>query len=222
MTERVIAVVPVRSFRHGKTRLGPALDQSARARLMRHMAERVTAALAASSSIESTAVISPDPDVLAWAAGLPHSVLVVEQAQNAMGLDAAIDLGRQLALQAGADAMLSLFADLPLVTARDVAALIADQAAVVLGSDRRGTGTNGLLLRFSQRSREFSFFFGAGSLARHRAEAQRIGLLAHVLDIPGIAFDLDTPDDWSDLLAADAADGRTRGGRPLECGARAR
>ncbi len=70
----------------------------------------------------------------------------------------------------------------------------------MLGPDRRGEGTNALLLRLAGRGPEFTFAFGDGSLAKHLEEARRLGLVAAVHDAPGIAFDLDTPDDWSDFL----------------------
>jgi 2-phospho-L-lactate guanylyltransferase len=201
MNERITAVVPIRSFRDGKTRLSPGLDAAARAALVRGMAERVTDALTATDAIAETLVVSADPEVLMWAGELARAVTPVKQAKAAPGLDAAIDLGRGIAKQHGADAMLSLFADLPFVTGIDIEALIASQGELILGTDRRRTGTNALLLRFSDRTSEFRFAFGPESLERHLAESRRIGLETRVREIPGIAFDLDTPGDWADVLA---------------------
>jgi 2-phospho-L-lactate guanylyltransferase len=107
--------------------------------------------------------------------------------------------------------VISLFADLPLIVADDIGGLLARMEPVVLGPDRRGEGTNALLLRFVGQGPEFTFAFGEGSLAKHLAEARRLGLGVGVHDAPGIAFDLDTPDDWSyfrqltaDCLGTDA------------------
>jgi 2-phospho-L-lactate guanylyltransferase len=201
MNERIIAVVPIRSFRDGKTRLSPGLDTAARETLVRGMAERVTGALAATDEIAETLVVSADPEVLAWAGQLARPVTPVEQATAAPGLDAAIDVGRSIATQRGADAMLSLFADLPFVAGKDIEVLVESQEELILGTDRRRTGTNALLLRFAGHASEFRFAFGPESLERHLAEARRIGLETRVREIPGIAFDLDTPDDWADVLA---------------------
>ena len=222
MTGHVVAVVPVRSFRHGKTRLAPALDPAERAAVMRRMAEGVTRALAALSAIDSTVIVSPDPEVLTWAASLSQPVLPVEQSPDGSGLDAAIEQGRQLAIRAGANAFLSLFADLPLLAPEDIAEVLARPAQVVLGGDRRGTGTNALLLRLTPPANEFTFSFGAGSLARHLVEARRLGLSAEISATPGIAFDLDTPDDWSDLLSRTADDPAAVDWRQLACGVSAR
>jgi 2-phospho-L-lactate guanylyltransferase len=187
--------VPIRSFRDGKSRLSPGLDAVAREALVRGMAERVTSALAATDEIAETLVVSADSEVLVWAGQMARPVTPVEQAKAAPGLDAAIDVGRATAKQHGADAVLSLFADLPFVTGKDIEALIASQGELILGTDRRRTGTNALLLRFSDRASEFRFAFGPESLERHLAESRRIGLVTQVREIPGIAFDLDTPGD---------------------------
>ena len=117
--------------------------------------------------------------------------------------------------------LVSLFADLPLIAPDDIRGLAARTEPVVLGADRRGEGTNALLLRLAARGPEFTFAFGEGSLAKHLAEAQRLGLNAALHDAPGIAFDLDTPDDWSDFLQVHVttdclgADGLT----PVACAA---
>ena len=156
-------------------------------------------------------MISPDEETLAWAAGMGSTVVAVPQPEYRLGLNGAIDAGRAWALDRGASAVISLFADLPLIVADDICGLVARMESVVLGPDRRGEGTNALLLRLAGRGPEFTFAFGEGSLAKHLAEARRLGLSVGVHDAPGIAFDLDTPDDWSyfrqltaDCLGSDA------------------
>jgi len=221
VSERIIAVVPVRSMRHGKTRLSPVLGTEARETLLRGVADRVVAAAVGSGRIETILIVSPEAETLAWAAGFGPAVVAVPQPEHRAGLNGAIDAGRAWALEQGASAVISLFADLPLIAPDDIRGLVARTEPVVLGADRRGEGTNALLLRLAGRGPEFTFAFGGGSLARHLAEAQRLGLNAALHDAPGIAFDLDTPDDWSDFLqvhvATDClgADGLT----PVACAA---
>jgi 2-phospho-L-lactate guanylyltransferase len=197
VSERIVAVVPVRSLRHGKTRLSPVLGHEARQALLRAIAHRVVAAAVESGLIETVLVVSPEVETLSWAAGLGPAVEAVPQPEHRPGLNGAIDAGRARAVDRGAAALLSLFADLPLIVADDIRALVARTEPIVLGADRRGEGTNALLLRLAGRGPEFRFAFGEGSLAKHLEEARRLGLQAAVHDAPGIAFDLDTPDDWS-------------------------
>jgi 2-phospho-L-lactate guanylyltransferase len=200
VSERIVAVVPIRSLRHGKSRLSPVLGNEARESLLRRVADRVVTAAVDSGRIETVLVVSPDAGTLAWAADVGPSVVAAPQPENRPGLNGAIETGRAWALEHDASAMVSLFADLPLIVPDDIRGLVARPEPVVLGPDRRGEGTNALLLRLAGRGSEFTFAFGDGSLARHLDEACRLGLDAALHDAIGIAFDLDTPDDWSDLL----------------------
>jgi len=211
VSERIVAVVPIRSLRHGKTRLAPVLGNEARGALLRGIADRVVAAAVESGLIETVLVVSPDAETLAWAAGLGPAVVTVPQLEHRLGLNGAIDAGRAWAVDRGASTVISLFADLPLIVADDIRGLMVRTEPVVLGPDRRGEGTNALLLRLVGRGSEFTFAFGEGSLAKHLEEARRLGLNAAVHDAPGIAFDLDTPDDWSYFrdLTADCLGGDT-------------
>jgi 2-phospho-L-lactate guanylyltransferase len=197
VSERIVAVIPIRSLRNGKSRLSPVLSSEAREALLRGIANRVVAAAVDSGLIETVLVVSPDPETLAWAADMGPVVVAVPQPEHRLGLNGAIDAGRAWALDGEASAVMSLFADLPLIVADDIRGLVARTEPVVLGSDRRGEGTNVLLLRLAGRGPEFRFAFGDGSLAKHLEEARRLGLNVAVHDAPGIAFDLDTPDDWS-------------------------
>jgi 2-phospho-L-lactate guanylyltransferase len=191
--------------------LSPVLGSDAREVLLRGIADRVVTAAVDSGLIETVLVVSPDAETLAWAAGMGPKVVAVPQPEYRLGLNGAIDAGRAWALDRGASAVISLFADLPFIVADDIGGLLARMEPVVLGPDRRGEGTNALLLRFVGRGPEFTFAFGEGSLAKHLAEARRLGLGVGVHNAPGIAFDLDTPDDWSyfrqltaDCLGTDA------------------
>jgi 2-phospho-L-lactate guanylyltransferase len=200
VSERIVAVVPIRSLRHGKSRLSPVLGNEARETLLRRIAERVVTAAVDSGRIETVLVVSPDAGTLAWAAEMGPAVVAAPQPEHRPGLNGAIDAGRAWALAQNASAVVSLFADLPLIVPDDIRGLVARTEPVVLGPDRRGEGTNALLLRLAGRASEFAFAFGEGSLAKHLEEARRLGLKAGLHDATGIAFDLDTPDDWSDFL----------------------
>ncbi len=200
MNERIVAVVPIRSLRHGKTRLSPVLSKVARETLLRGIADRVVTAAVDSARIETILVVSPEGETLDWAAGFGPAVVAMPQPEHRAGLNGAIDAGRAWALDHGASALVSLFADLPLIMPDDIRGLVDRTEPVVLGPDRRGEGTNALLLRLAERGPEFRFAFGDGSLVKHLDEARRLRLNAAMHEAPGIAFDLDTPDDWSDFL----------------------
>ncbi len=80
-------------------------------------------------------------------------------------------------------------ADLPLAT--DLA-WVADADGVTLVPDRHGDGTNVACVPAAAR---FRFAYGAGSCARHEAEAQRLGLTVRVVPDPLLGWDVDRPED---------------------------
>lgn len=200
MIELIVGVVPIRSFREGKTRLASILTGDQRATLLRKTASRVVCTLAASQIVDTVLVVSPERDVLEWAGTMGKRILPLQQAAAYPGLNGAIDVARDWALERDADALLSLFADLPLLSTLDVRALAREQAAVVLGADRRREGTNAMLLRLAGVGEEFRFAFGTNSLDRHLAEATRLAMASKIVNAPGVGFDLDTPADWDEYL----------------------
>lgn len=204
MNELIIAVVPIRSLRDGKTRLSPILAPDERAAFLRHSAERVITTALDSRVVDTVLVVSPDPAVDAWTADFGRRVHALPQPADQPGLNGAIAAARDWALERDADSILSLFADLPLISIFDIRRLTARRTPIVLGPDRRGEGTNAMLLRLDGPGEQFHFAFGEGSLAKHIAEAERLGLSVAVEDIPGIGFDLDTPLDWSDYLSVES------------------
>jgi 2-phospho-L-lactate guanylyltransferase len=204
VNELIVAVVPIRSLRNGKTRLAPIMAPDERAAFLRQSAERVIRAALASRVIDTVLVVSPDATVLAWSRQFGPRVQALPQPSKRAGLNGAIDAAREWALERDADAVLSLFADLPLISAFDIRRLVMRRGDVVLGADRRGEGTNAMLLRLQGRGGQFQFAFGEGILRRHLDEAQRLGLSAIIEETEGIGFDLDTPRDWADYLRSGA------------------
>ena len=69
---------------------------------------------------------------------------------------------------------------------------VGDGPGVTLVPDRYGNGTNVIALPTGA---GFRFSYGPGSFARHRAEAERLGLPVRVLDLPDLAWDVDEPAD---------------------------
>lgn len=240
---RVVAVVPLRDGSSGKSRLAHALDPASRSRLVAVLARHVVGTLLASPGVERVVVVTSDPrftwralrDVVVDAGagagddGLPlltddaDRLRIVLQPADRPGLDAAVDVGREIATQDGPVRLLVAHADLPALTTADVGALLAEDAPVVVATDRLGSGTNllaldppasapsstGLLSESgserqeprARREARFRFRFGPDSRAAHVAEAERLGLRAVVVQRPGTAVDLDTVDDWGELPA---------------------
>ncbi len=62
----------------------------------------------------------------------------------------------------------------------------------VIAPDRRREGTNALLLRPPG---ALAYHFGPDSFARHCQEARQRGLRLEVCERPGLALDIDLPED---------------------------
>ncbi|MFT4040142.1 MAG: 2-phospho-L-lactate guanylyltransferase [Thermomicrobiales bacterium] len=203
MSELIIGVVPIRSFREGKTRLASILTGDQRAALLRRTASRVVCTLAASQIVDTVLVVSPEREVLEWASEMGRRVTPLRQPEEHPGLNGALEAARAWALERDADALLSLFADLPNLSTHDVRTLVRQTGPVTLGADRRGEGTNAMLLRLAGAGEQFRFAFGGGSLEKHLAEAARLDLAANVVMAHGIGFDLDTPSDWDEFMQSE-------------------
>jgi 2-phospho-L-lactate/phosphoenolpyruvate guanylyltransferase len=216
---KICAVVPLNAPEQAKSRLAGVLTPGERAALMHWMAGRVLAALHAASAVAAVAVVSPSVELLDWAAAHHAEPLL----QMAGDLNAGLELGRRWALARRADALLVLLGDLPYLRASEVAGLVAQsragRRAVVLAPDRRGRGTNGLLLRPAD---ALAFAFGPASLLRHVQLTAAAGLDPMWYASYGTEHDLDTPADlhalrasglWAPGTSADAgADGDDAGG----------
>ncbi|MFD6142678.1 2-phospho-L-lactate guanylyltransferase [Promicromonospora sp. NPDC060271] len=190
------AVVPLRDGVSGKSRLAAVLDGDSRRRLVRVLARHVVTTLLASDGIGRVVVVTADPDFTRETlAGL--AVEVLEQTADRPGLNGALEQAREALAARGSGPLLVAHADLPALTPEDVAALLAEDAPVVIATDRYRSGTNLLLL--ASEASGFRFRFGVGSLAAHVTEAEAHGLEATVVHRPGTAVDLDTADDWSQL-----------------------
>lgn len=195
-----VAIVPVKALAEAKTRLAAVLGPPERAALTLRTLRSVLVALDL-PEIEERIVVSPDETVLQEARDSGAWAL----RQVGGGLNEGLEQARAQAIARGADAILIVLGDLPLLAQDDVATLLdlAEYPRIaVFAPDRHGAGTNALLLRPPD---ALPFAFGAGSLARHRAAAAARGLLIRHYDAAGTALDLDTPDDlaaFDEVVAA--------------------
>lgn len=194
MTAGVSVVVPVKDLRGTKSRLAPILDPGARAGLTLYMMGRVVAAVR-EAGIEDVCVVSPDAIVLDEAQRRGATPLV----QESRGLNPALEEGRRRALDLGAQTLLIFPADLPLLDAGDVRAVLleaADGPSGVISPDGARSGTNTLLIRPPD---ALPFAFGPESFEAHLGAARKRGLDLRVCKRLHLAFDLDTAGDLTRL-----------------------
>lgn len=189
---RICAAVPVKEPLRAKSRLaGVVPDRAAFAMGMLH---RVLDALSATGGLAEIAVVSPDPAVLTYAASRGLTAV----AQHGAGLNQACDLAAAWARSQKADGLLLAHGDLPWLEPADVAAMVAllRPGTVVLAPDRRGRGTNALLVSPAD---GIPFAFGADSFRAHQDAARRSGLAVATYRSRGTEHDVDLPADLADL-----------------------
>ena len=197
----LFAVVPVKDLAGTKSRLEPVLSGAGRAGLTLHMMKNVLAALQ-DAGVEHVCVVSPDRKVLTTAEEAGAAPIL----QRSRGLNPALEEAREWAVEGGATALLVFPADLPLLRAPDVEALLEaaeghdrEGPLAVVSPDSASAGTNALLLRPPD---ALPFLFGLDSFEAHLNAAEERGTPTRVCRRDGIAFDLDTAEDLGRLDAA--------------------
>lgn len=188
------AVVPVKRPGDAKSRMEGAMDGERRARFVEAMLEDVLDALSQTRMLFGTIVVTGD----GAAAGIAgeHGCQVVDDPCDGGHSEAAL-IGIEAAVGYGAERVLLLPGDCPLLNPREIDRLVssAPETYVAVVPDRHGTGTNALLLSPPD---AIEPAFGEGSAQRHLRLAREAGIPAALEDLPSLALDLDTP---ADLVA---------------------
>jgi 2-phospho-L-lactate guanylyltransferase len=192
-------VIPVKDLANAKQRLAAVLSAAERRALFRAMLEDVLSALATSRGVAGVLMVTRDPEAGALAAR--HDVRVlVEQANR--GHTAASRLGAKTLAREGAVGMLQLPADLPLVTAADIEALLLAHGAapaVTLAPSRDRRGSNAVACSPPDL---LPLRFGDDSFFPHLERARKLGIEPRIVERQGLALDVDTPADLAAFLAA--------------------
>lgn len=177
------AILPLKQGNDRKTRLAPLLSPMGRLAFADHMAAHVLACLRATLTIDRVIILSP------------HAIPDAEwRRDRGRGLNEELNALRSDMRHA---ALLVIHGDLPLLSPQDIEALlVAATGGIAIAPDRHGTGTNALAMDTAE---PFAFAFGPMSFARHRSAA---GDEARIVKRPGLALDVDTPEDLDAARAA--------------------
>ena len=187
------AVVPVKSLQQGKSRLSELLADEERADLTRQMLSHTLEVLSGIPEAAATLVVSADAKVLRMAVASGARVLREPSPPN---LNRAVSLASEAARAAGASAVLVLPADLPLLSAGEIRAMIGlahEPPVMLIAPDRHRRGTNALLV---SPVALIESDFGRDSFARHVRRARAAGARVEICELPGLALDLDSPADF--------------------------
>src|SRR6266852_523875 len=193
-------LLPIKDLRQAKQRLAPLLNPEERFGLAQAMlADTIRAVRGAQHAEKIFVVTNYDPAIQAAEENGWELLREEQQISESVSVDSA---SRRCA-EFGVTALLRLPLDLPLVQASDIDELLAVRCAapaLVIVPSRDGTGTNAIL---RTPPALFPSHFGAGSFARHCAEAQRAG--AEILVRRNARLEMDV-DDEADLRALSRED----------------
>lgn len=201
--EMKTVLLPVKDFNNAKQRLASALPPEQRAGLARAMFSDVLRALAECRCLDRVIVFTASAEAEDMARPFGFDVVTEESVE---GHSAAVNhmlerLATSAAGAAGAASgsiVFSLALDLPKLTPGEIDFVVSrvNEPFTILPS-REGTGTNGLVFKLPAR---IAVEYGEGSFRRHLSKAWAAGLRAEVLSVPGIAFDIDTPEDLAHFM----------------------
>jgi len=191
-------LVPVKNLANAKQRLSSVLDPEARQELAQAMCADVLETLARWQRRPAVTVVTSDPFASHLAARYGFEVVVDDVNPGETG---AIEMATALCRDWGVDHTLVIPADIPLIASFELEKIMesAPLAGAVLVPDAAGRGTNAA---WRAPADLFPLRFGNDSFLPHRAAAKLTGLPCVVLELPGIALDVDRPEDLQALAAA--------------------
>ncbi|MGD0790605.1 MAG: 2-phospho-L-lactate guanylyltransferase [Terriglobales bacterium] len=191
-------LVPVKNLADAKQRLSSILSPEERFALAQAMCEDVLQALASWQSRPAVAVVTSDSFARDLASRF--SFEVVADDLNS-GETSAIEMATAVCRERGAGSTLVVPADIPLIDSAELQKIVdcAPPGGAVLVPDAAGRGTNAA---WRSPGDLFPLRFGNDSFLPHLAAAKATGLPCVVLELPGIARDVDRPEDLRELAAA--------------------
>ena len=199
---KVSVLIPAKGFTNAKQRLSPLLDAREREVLAEAMLRDVLGQVVCARGLEAVFVVTGDEKVHEIASSLGSEVI---REQNERGETEAVTFALAEMKQRGAQGVLVVPGDIPLVCSRDIELLLeqisqhdgASPYALLTPSHDR-MGTNALLLSPPD---VIKLRFGYDSFIYHLGEVAAQGLPLRVLGNERIALDIDEPKDLERFMS---------------------
>ena len=190
-------LVPIKNTASAKQRLASVLDQPARTQLAQAMLTDVLTTLHGWKNRPKVGIVTSDPYATKLAA--EYQFEVIPDPDNP-GETGAIEMATRACVERGEDSTLVIPADIPLIESWELEEIYkrapAEGSVLVPAGDGRGTNA-----AFRRPANLFPLRFGNDSFKPHHAAAQGTGKPCVVLNLPGIAVDVDNPPDLRQLLS---------------------
>jgi len=192
-----VILVPIKNTSGAKQRLASILDQGSRTRLAQAMLHDVLSSLHQWKDRPSVGIVTSDAYAIKLAN--EYKFEIIHDPDNP-GETGAIEMATQVCVEGGEDSTLVIPADIPLIQGAELEEIYkhapAEGSVLVPAGD--GRGTNAALRRPANL---FPLRFGNDSFKPHHAAARATGQPCVILNLPGIAVDVDTPEDLQQLIA---------------------
>jgi 2-phospho-L-lactate guanylyltransferase len=190
-------LIPVKNLQNAKQRLAHVLDQRSRTALAQAMVHDVLEAVSACSPASEVAVVTNDPFASRLAGDLNFRVI----RDNNISETDAIEMATSLSHSQGAENTLVIPGDIPLIKSEELEQILtaAPRQGSLLVPAADGRGTNAA---FRSPANLFPLRFGNDSFQPHLKSAHETGLPFVILQLPGIALDIDNPSDLQRLVKA--------------------
>ncbi len=195
-------VVPVKELDGAKQRLIPTLAPPQRLELAQLMLTEVLEALAATRGLGGVLLVTMDPFATAFAAR--HGFRVTTHGARD-GHTGAVDAGRALLAVEGG--ILTMPGDIPAVTPVEIEALLTAHKlgpSFTIAPAHDEKGSNAVVLSPPW---AVSLRFGDDSYFPHLDAARAAGIEPTIVSLPGIAMDIDNPEDLGLFMACPQARG---------------
>ncbi|HUD63147.1 MAG TPA: 2-phospho-L-lactate guanylyltransferase [Candidatus Sulfotelmatobacter sp.] len=190
-------LVPVKNLSAAKQRLAAVLDQPSRTKLAQAMLHDVLTALYGWKNRPAVAVVTSDAYAVRLATEYGFDIIADPDNPGETG---AIEMATRVCVERGVDSTLIIPADIPLIQVWELEEIMekAPVAGSVLVPAADGRGTNAA---FRRPADLFPLRFGNDSFKPHHAAAQATGKPSVVLNLPGIAVDVDNPEDLEQMIS---------------------
>lgn len=193
-------IVPVKDTSRSKQRLGELLSQDQRRRLAHVMLEDVLEAIAPLRERAPCVLVTIDPFAIACAER--YGMRTIDDGAHD-GHTGAVDGGRHRLTAEGARGMLTMPGDIPLLTSAEITGVLDAHErsrgfTIVPAGDKKGSNAVACSPPLAVPLR-----FGDNSFYPHLEAARKAGIEPVVKEFPGIATDVDTPEDVERLLRRD-------------------
>ena len=185
----VFAIVPVKRLSETKKRLSVVLDGEERREFALAMLLDILEAVSA-SDVDETLLLGSDREVERLSSDRGMMFL----SDTGGELNQVLEHATHWTLGEGAESVLVLPADVPLVTSREINGIISlcsDRPSVGVSPSVAG-GTNALM---RNPPNVMPTYFGPKSYKRHLDEASKLGIQASTFESQGLSLDIDLPRD---------------------------